>query len=106
MELKEFITATLTDIIGGVIAARKETGDALIGINYDYGGYACVSTDKKNIFQNVEFEVILTDKMSAGDSKGIGVSFGNFGAGYKKEKGDENASCTMVRFTIPIVYPG
>ena len=107
MELREFISATLADIIGGVVDARKKVTGAIVAPNFKNDHrHLVVSDGNKNLLETVEFEVILTDKGVSEKSKGIGVSFGSFGLGYKNEKGGENTSSTKIKFGVPIVFPG
>lgn len=109
MELREFISSTIKEIVDGVVEARqiiKEHGATIPGTDKTKGGFNDVSYEThKNRIEIVEFETILTDTDVSGKTGKIGVSFGSFGAGYENKKGGESTSCTRVKFYIPIVYP-
>lgn len=106
MDLQEFISATLTEIYNGVTQARENCPEMAIAPNRRSGGVSLgKNADAYPNVDVVEYEVILTDKELSDKSKGIGVSFGSFGAGYENRKGGENTSSTKLKFSIPIVFP-
>lgn len=105
MDLKDFIRDTLLDIIQGVKEAQKESlkSKAVIcpGVIISDGTHYNFS------FQKVQFNIILGDESSTGESKGIKVQFPQWGIniGNSKDENQKNSGQTSVSFTIPIVLP-
>lgn len=88
MELKEFIITTMTEIHKGIIESRESCPGMLIAPNRRQGGvYQGKDASIHQDIDVIEYEVILTDKDLSNKSKGIGVSFGSFGADYENKKG-------------------
>jgi len=108
MELREFIQATLQQIVEGVSAAQKDTATAGAIINpstimfYQNGQY--------NKFDHamptqVEFDVGLATTDKKDSAEGIGVFLGSINLGTKNATGTENVAVTRVKFSVPIVLP-
>ena len=76
MELKEFVKATLEQIVEGVASAQESMFD--VGLT---------ATDKR------------------GSAEGIGVFLGSISLGKKNETGVEQVVITKVRFSVPLVLP-
>lgn len=107
MELKEFITETLTQIAEGVKDASpkyKELGGMApyyeSNVSAISGGVAI-----KDKVVNVEFEVALTNTNKDGGKAGIGVALSIVRAGIDKSKSIEEESLTRVKFNVPIALP-
>jgi hypothetical protein len=94
MELKEFISSTLSDIIEGVADARNNINS----------NKAVIVPNAGRIYE-VEFEVELSDLESKENGKGIGVAFANIGIGVKGSECESGSSRTRIKFSIPIGYP-
>lgn len=106
MELKEFITETLSQIAEGV----KEAG-----VKYNELGGMAPYYDERPIYGggkyiedkvvDVEFEVALTNTSKDGGKAGIGVALSVVRAGVDKSKSTEEESLTRVKFSVPISLP-
>jgi len=111
MELKEFISETLIQVIDGVKIAQQYSKDngALIAPNGD--SYLVDSLGKtiKVSFnydvQNVEFDVAITTSESSGGKGGAGVFVAgiSLGAQVKTETVDQTLS--HLKFTVPVCLP-
>jgi len=110
MELKEFVKATLEEIIQGVKEAQESTKDTGAVINPDslsqgangnlymrIGGYS-FATD-------VEINVAVTVQEKEGTKAGIGVLSGMFNFGTTDSKDTDNVAVSSIRVKIPVVLP-
>jgi hypothetical protein len=111
MELREFVTTALTDIVAGVAAARVAVADhgAVVGSDpvYGYVKEAKVLTDGQGRrVSEVEFDIALARTDATGTKGGIGVLLGAVNLGSKGESRAENVNTSRIKFTVPIVLPG
>ena len=103
MELKEFITTTLTQIAEGVNDAKPvyskfgaEVNPNVSITNYS-GGHKSTC--------NIDFEVALTDSSKTTAGGGIGVALSIFKAKGEKSTDSESESLTRIKFTVPVQLP-
>jgi len=112
INLQEFVTEALVQIVEGVKQAQTRVEDSGAKINpvdsvvdkgvhkYAKGGYS-----SGEFGQAVEFDVAVT-AVDRGDLKGgIGVVSGLLNAGYKAEKGSETSSVSRIKFSVPVFLP-
>ena len=113
MDLQEFITETLTQIINGVVAAQEiaakhgaEVNPFLAGGPSINSAHGFISTKRSGInAQVVSFDVALTVKEGTGTKGGIGIFAGAVNVGSSGQSSEENSSVSHVKFTIPLVLP-
>ena len=114
MELKEFITNTLSQIAEGVKDAQviyKNVGGVVNpnGLKQVEGGIPYGKTTpihgEAHLLCNVQFEVSLTNDSGSNKSGGIGVLFGALSIGGKAGEEEKQSSLTKVRFNIPVKLP-
>jgi len=110
MELKEFVSETLTQIIAGVKKAQdKNNGDDLINpkiaIHGDKGNSIAGEVNNRNVVHDVQFDVAVTAIDSDSSKAKIGVVSGIFNAGAEGKTENKNSSVTKIKFTVPIIYP-
>ena len=109
MELEQFISETLVEIVNGVVKAQEitEKSGALInpanakaaaGDIYDRAA-------EKGYISRVDFEVALTSAEGTEGKGGIGVMFCGIGIGGNEKTDTRNVSVTNVRFSIPVIFP-
>lgn len=99
MELKEFIAATLQQIITGVVEAqnyiKKEKINAVV--NSQIGA----RTDK-----TIEFDIAVTVNESKSTSAGGGISVASIiNAGGKKQTESLEQSISRVKFSVDVLLP-
>lgn len=106
MELKEFIKATITDIVDAVDELKVELNEKGAVVD-PFGSYNLSQTRliyKKDGYsypaQDIEFSLSLS--VSKESKKGGKITLNVIGAGMGKTTGTENQ--THVKFSIPIVY--
>ncbi|MDQ2069204.1 hypothetical protein [Natronospira bacteriovora] len=110
MELKEFITETLTQIVDGVSDAKQaaEKSDSIINpaiagtaANKD-GGFFFPAMNGQ-IATLIDFDVSLSITEGKDSKAGINVASGLISLGGSGQSSSENSSLTRVRFNIPVV---
>ena len=108
MELKDFVRATLEQIVDGVYQAQEniDSKGGIVnpsGMNYFKDGQRSVYDHAMP--QQVEFDVGLTSTDKSGSSEGIGVFLGSISLGKRNDAGSESVAVTRVKFSVPIVLP-
>lgn len=107
MELKEFVSETLTQICEGVKDAQEKCGEAgarvnppvfnntvECKINFDY--WKC---------NEVKFKIALQSSNKENGKSGIGVLLANITVGAAKETVQDFSSVTSVEFSVPVALP-
>lgn len=114
MDLRDFISNTLTQIAEGVKDAQpkfKELGGAVnpegfqqVSGDIPYAKRIAIQ-DVAKMLCNVQFSVSLTSNSSSNALGGIGVLFGAITIGGKSSSEEKEQSLTGVKFNIPILLP-
>lgn len=103
MELKEFITNTLSEIAQGVADAKplyKSLGGEINPKKHD--------SDAKDSYKSitiVNFEVALGQNTSDTNTKGIGVLFGMLSVGGDNVDKKSEQYATKIQFSVPVILP-
>ena len=111
MELKEFVSETLTQIVAGVSQAQNDVSQKGATVNpkdvvFREGvAIVVVSGPKPITIQNIEFEVSLTETEGNQAGGRIGVFFGSIGVGAHASKDSGSNAINRVKFSIPIALP-
>ena len=116
MELKEFVSEALKQIVNGVADAETSFKEKKGIINPEhYGGSSGVLGQGTLLtiaqglgpraVQLVEFDVALTSMEGQQTKGGIGVFFGTVGLGSQGQSNKENESLTRIKFSVPISLP-
>lgn len=112
MELKDFITQTLTNIIEGVKNGQKiaDTHEAKINpkdlypLNYTSGStYADI--EKERFAQFVDFDIAVTTSEETMGKGGVGIFIGSMGIGGQAKLETTNSLVNRIRFSVPIFLP-
>lgn len=114
MELKDFITNTLTQIAEGVKNSQESfkklggtvnpSGLRQISGDIPFGKDTPIQGDA-HLLCNVQFEVSLTSDNASNASGGIGVLFGSLSIGGKAGSENKEISLNKVKFNIPVTLP-
>lgn len=111
MDLKEFVSETIVQIISGVADAQKQseslgakvspklTGSSTHGVQLGFLSAEGGAT------QIVQFDVALTAKEGTGTKGGIGIVAGIVSLGSTGQSNEENASVSRVKFSVPVTLP-
>lgn len=120
MELKDFVSASLTQIIEGVVAAQQAAARHGAFINpQDLNASTTLGATKvsgarfarmpaggpyDNEVQIIQFDVAVT-VIETSDRKGeVGVK-SIFAIGGSRESGSSSESASRIKFNVPIIFP-
>jgi len=113
INLQDFITEALVQIVTGVKEAQNQVGNTGAKINpidsmfhqgvykYAEGGYG----SPEEYGQTIEFDMAVTAADKGELKGGIGVVSGLINIGYKAEKGVETSSISRIKFSVPVFLP-
>lgn len=113
MELKEFISETLTQIAQGVKDAQSNVAELGAKVNPasvpNFQGDVphCNGSGRTStkVLCEVEFNVSLTNDTSTATGSGIGVLFGAVSLGGKHGTADKSTTLTSIRFNVVMELP-
>lgn len=113
MELKEFITIALTQIVEGVHEAQEKAKacgaeinpTVMGGIDYvaQHGGG--LQTRTGNYAQVVKFDIAVTATEGKGTKGGIGIVTGALNLGSAGQSNSENTTSSRISFSVPLALP-
>lgn len=111
MDLKDFITSTLTQIVRAV----EETNTALVdsqAVVSPKGGYlpdgrhqAFIQGNYAPFTEVVEFDVAVTAREGSENKGGAAVSIVSISLGTMRSKEQEDISVSRIKFKIPLLLP-
>lgn len=110
MELKQFISETLFQLIDGVVEAQSKV-DSLGGRvipsvrspNEQKSLYGKTNDDMPAIF--VDFDISLEAQEGTGTKGGVGVVTGMFNFGSAGESKENKQVTNRIKFSIPVALP-
>lgn len=105
MELKDFISETLNQIIDGVKDAQehaKGTGAAISPMAY--GGEPGPELNGMPV-KDIEFDVAVTATEGTKTKGGIGVFVGPVGLGTHGQSDTASSSISRIKFVVPLSLP-
>jgi hypothetical protein len=110
MELKEFISNTLIQIVDGVKEAKEkcEVGNNINPKISRIGGdisKRSTRTDDFKVVQHVSFDVALTVEETEGSKEGVGVFIAAIGLGKENAESTQSSSVSRIKFEVPITLP-
>jgi len=101
VELKEFIKATLTEIMDGVLDAQS--GWTASGKK---GGIAVVADQiRKSDFQDVSFDVAVTAENKTNEKAGGGIKVWGVGLSGEISGVKGSSSVSRIQFKVPVIMP-
>lgn len=111
MNLEEFISLALTEIVMGVANARENVAKhgALVGSDKVYGPATVAKLfcdEHGRTVSFVEFDIALSKGSSEDTKGGIGVFLGSIGLGVQGVSRGEETAHSRIKFTVPLVLPG
>lgn len=112
MELKEFISQALANIVQGVLAAQQVLGANGKYINPElstqqgaHEKHGKLVSIQGQLVQTVEFDVAVTATEGTGTKGGIGVVAGVFALGSQGQSSEEISAVSRIKFSVPITLP-
>lgn len=110
MQLKDFISETLSQLIGGVVEAQEKAQAS--------GGrvspHVRNPSDSKSLYGRtndqlpvifVDFDISVEAQETTGTKGGIGVVTGMFNLGSAGESKENRQSMNKIKFSIPVALP-
>lgn len=110
MELKDFISETITQLIEGIVDAQSRV-DSKGGRVCPYTAnklehkYVVAKTTDKLPVVAVDFDVLVTASEGTGTKGKIGVVAGMFTLGSQGESKHSNQSASRIKFMVPVALP-
>ncbi|MGP5563698.1 hypothetical protein [Vreelandella alkaliphila] len=111
MNLQNFVTETLVQIVQGVADAQKQIGDLAIISPVISSTTAGASAQgyidtRKGYAQSVQFDVAVTVADGKESKAGGGIEVLNISLGAAGSRNSNNSSVSRVQFIVPVVLPG
>lgn len=112
MNIQEFVSETLQQIVRGVIDAQTKLADTPAAVSPRLDGGTLTQTqraetnkDTWTLSQNVEFDLAVTALESQGSGGKMSVSVFAVSAGIGGESSKGLQSVSRVKFVVPIALP-
>jgi len=102
MDLKEFITLSLTQIVQGVANAQEDVRS--LGANAYVTPISSGSV--LNRPESIHFDIAVTALETTEKSGKAGVQVMGVGAGGQLSQTDGTETVSRIQFSVPIVFPG
>lgn len=112
MNLKEFVSESLIEIIEGVKDAQTRTGQSGGEVNpspqgssSDFIKQGLFMAGNRKIGSYVEFDVAVTITEGSGTKGGIGIFSGALNIGAAGQSSKTDTSLSRIKFQVPIALP-
>lgn len=113
MDLKDFVSQTLTSILEGVADAQNKAGEMNAFVNpgglmrnaSNIADNSIWDNRTNNFAQHVKFDVAVTAEDSATGGAKIKVLSGILGGELGGEKANKNSIVSRVQFAVPVLLP-
>ena len=112
MDLKQFVSRALADVVQGVLEAQQSLGENGRHVNPELSTQqgpleeqGKVVSIRGQAVQNLEFDVAVTAKEATGTEGKISVLFGAVTLGAGGQSSAENLAVSRIKFTVPITLP-
>jgi hypothetical protein len=112
VELKQFISQALADIVQGVLDTQQVLGANGKYINPElstqqgtHEKHGKLVSIQGQLVQTVEFDVAVTATEGTDTKGGIGVVAGVFALGSQGQSSEEISAVSRIKFSVPITLP-
>lgn len=111
MELKDYVSEVLTQIIEGVKKSQEyaaENGAMIMPIKTYPFNAATADTfvdDRKRLGFAVNFEVAITISSESSKASGFKIGISGIGAKADKDQSSTTSNVNKIAFSIPVFYP-
>jgi hypothetical protein len=112
VELQEFVTTALREILEGVRDAQTEIrGNGEVnppiwsGLRADAAKHGILESSNGKWIHLVEFDVAVSAGEAAGNKGKIGVLAGAVGLGSQRESSTESTTVSRIKFSVPVAFP-
>lgn len=114
MDLKEFVTATLRDVLEGIQEAKKlesvgkHVSPTAIG-SHEFPRDSGVSNSSRYISTAIKFDVAVTAEQNNDVNGKLGMKVAVMGIGFEagagEKQGTRNSAVSRIQFSVPIMMP-
>ncbi len=109
MDLKQFVSISLQQIVAGVAEAQKADHGGEVNPTIwrtgDAGKLKIVESNTGNWIHMVDFDIAVTVGESTGTQGGIGLVVGPVALGSRGQSNAETSSVSRIRFQVPVSWP-
>jgi hypothetical protein len=114
MQLKDFISQTLIEIVHGVKQAQATVSKHGGAINPSFWrmestksiiGYTGKPDSNEQPVFSVEFDVAISSEETSGSKGGFGIIVAVFGGGAQSEQQSTSSNQNRIKFVVPILLP-
>lgn len=112
MELQEFITETLTQIVAGINDANEKLKDQDSFVpdaisqtpkDHEYMGYHCGNSF--HLLTNIHFDISIDVSETTNKEKKAGLCIHSSGVGIGKNNAECQSTGQNIKFTLPLAIP-
>lgn len=109
MELREFVSRTLGDVINGILdAQRAAIGTGAIispGAEYTHKKLTAMGGGRHAPLSTIAFDVAVTSTESSGGKGEAGIRVAGIGAKGEREAQNSLEHATRIKFDIEVLWP-
>lgn len=110
MDLQEFLSEAITQVVNGVADAQQKTAGSSAKVNPEFlkrGGEPDMgfTPTTEGMASVLRFDIALTTTEGTDTKGGIGVATGIFNLGSAGASSAENSTVSRVQFNVPVVLP-
>ena len=105
MELKTFVSETISQIVEGVVEAQERTKNTGAIINSSHGAVVNYAKGINNAPQNMDFDVTVSVESSSSTGGKGKIQIAMFGAEGGKTSDNKDASVSRIKFSVPVCWP-
>jgi len=112
MELKEFVSESIKQIVAGIFEAqgackmsRARVNPSKLNLDLDNLQGEVVDLDSGMLLSSIEFDVAVTTEEGKEAKGGIGVFVGTVGIGSQGQTDSKTSSMSRLKFNVPICFP-
>ena len=102
MNLREFVSETLEQLIGAIKDARDNVGDSDGAVVPTFTTSGGIEVPR---LQEIDFDVAVTVVDEKTRKKGAGIVIAGFGVGASGDEGTRNTTVSRIQFKVPVILP-
>jgi len=110
MDLKEFVSEAISQVVNGISEAQANTADTSAKVNPELlkrggepeMGFTPTSAGMASVLQ---FDIAITAEEGTDTKGGIGVATGVFNLGSAGASSAQSSTVSRLQFSVPVVLP-
>jgi len=109
MELKDFVSETLKQVMEGVKMAQEKAAE--VGGTINPQGFVVpgksmpMNTGLSITGQMIDFDIVVSTQDTDKAKGGVGIFVGEIGIGVKGEAESQSTAVNRIRFSVPVYLP-